>query len=436
MHSYNILRWAAFVDSTLETSAHTVLSPVMSVPRITRSVTTFVHPLLVQSFTSSVRQFSVQGLPSSVGLSKRHQTDTSTLPRQRTRAYKTPTTVTPYAALESSGSSRSPKHSNDDRNRRQDGEQNANNTQPKFLRPATKGALSTVSVVTPVINWYPGHIAKAERTLKDSIKLVDVVIEVRDCRIPISTAHPSVPEWIGSRSHVIALSRADLAPDAARAAWRNYFAKQGSPVRFVDAKRGRGVKELKKVAIQAGAEVNNKRKKKGLLPRPVRCLVMGYPNVGKSALINKLVGRNTAKSANKPGVTRNFQWIRISESIELLDMPGIIPAKFVSQDKAIRLAICDDIGQAAYDHQVVAALMIDELKQVIETHPQFFDFETLKKRFGIDPADLSGEYFLYEAAKRVSRGDLERTAVRLLTELRSGTLGPVAFEAPDMLPMT
>lgn len=347
------------------------------------------------------------------------------------------TTITPSANLRPGRSSRSPRHlNNNGRHKTRENKQDSGDAQPKFLRSAAKGALSTVSVVTPVINWYPGHIAKAERTLKDSIRLVDVIIEVRDCRIPISTAHPSVTEWIGGRPHVIALSRADLTPEAARAAWRNHFVKQDRPVRFVDAKHGKGIKELKKMAIQAGAEVNDKRKRKGLLPRPVRCLVVGYPNVGKSALINKLAGRKTAKSANKPGVTRNFQWIRISETIELLDMPGIIPAKFVSQDKAIRLAICDDIGQAAYDYQVVAGLMIDELNQVVETHPQFFDFDTLKKRFGVDPTNMSGECFLYEAAKRINKGDIERTAVRLLTELRSGALGPVAFEAPDMLPTT
>lgn len=402
-----------------------------------RSFTTFAHPLVLRPFGSIPQRLLVQSLLQPAHSPIRHQRGTLPATGQFISSRTTFLTTTPCASLKPPGPSGTPKRSADRGEKRQVkvNRKDTNNTQPKFLRSATKGALSTVSVATPVINWYPGHIAKAERTLKDSIKLVDVVIEVRDCRIPISTAHPSVAEWIGSRSRVIALSRADLTPEAARAAWRNHFAKQDCPVRFVDAKRGRGVKELKKLAIQEGAEVNNRRKRKGLLPRPVRCLVMGYPNVGKSALINKLAGRKTAKSANKPGVTRNFQWIRISETIELLDMPGIIPAKFVSQDKAIRLAICDDIGQAAYDYQVVAGLMIDELKQIVKAHPQYFDFDVLKRRFGVDPIDLSGEYFLYEAAQRVHKGDLERTAVRLLTELRSGALGPVALEAPDMLPI-
>lgn len=296
-----------------------------------------------------------------------------------------------------------------------------------------KGALSTVGGLTQLIQWYPGHIAKAERALKASIKLVDVVIEVRDCRIPMATAHPNVKEWVGNRSRVLAMNRADLAPETARSAWRRHLQDVGEQVRFIDAKQGRGIKDLKKLAIDAGSAVNEKRKRRGLLPRPVRCLVIGYPNVGKSAIINRLVGKKAAKSANKPGVTRNFQWVRISDTIELLDMPGIIPAKLVSQDTALRLAICDDIGQAAYDVQMTAGLMVDELKRVTERFPGFFDLSTLAERFKVDPLTMTGEEFVYQAAHKLHQGNAERTAVRLLTEFRAGTLGQVALEAPEML---
>lgn len=306
-------------------------------------------------------------------------------------------------------------------------------TIPKYMRSASKGALSKVGSLTPAINWYPGHIAKAERALKDSIKLVDVVIEVRDCRIPISTAHPSVVDWVGSRTRLLVLNRADLSPDAARAAWRDHFRSRGEPVRLVDAKHGRGVRDVKRAAVDAGSSVNQKRRLRGLLPRPVRCLVMGYPNVGKSALINKLVGRNVAKSMNKPGVTRNYQWIRISPEIELLDMPGIIPARFITQQQATRLAICDDIGQAAYDKQIIAAALIDDVNRMVRQSPAYFDFSLVRQRFRVDPADMSGEEFLYQAAQHIAMGDLERTAVRLLTEFRTGILGPVSLESPDML---
>lgn len=303
----------------------------------------------------------------------------------------------------------------------------------KRAKNVTKGALANVGTVTPTIQWYPGHIAKAERALKECIKMVDVIIEVRDCRIPIATAHPDVPKWVGNRSRVLAMNRADLAPEPARSQWRKHLLEQGEQVRFINAKQGRGIKELKKLAVEAGSFVNDKRKKRGLLPRPVRCLVIGYPNVGKSALINRLVGKNAAKSANKPGVTRNYQWVRMSDTIELLDMPGIIPAKLVSQDTALRLAICDDIGQAAYDRQVTAGLMIEELKRVSNRFPGFFDMSILAKRFKVDPLSVIGEEFVHLAAEKLYKGDAERTAVRLLTEFRAGILGLVALEAPVML---
>ena len=303
---------------------------------------------------------------------------------------------------------------------------------PKRTRNAVKGPLSHVGSFTPAIQWYPGHIAKAERTLKECIKMVDVVVEVRDCRIPLATAHPDVERWIGNRTRILAMNRADLAPEVARSHWRKHLLEQGEKVRFINAKQGRGVKELKKLAINAGSFVNEKRRRRGLLPRPVRCLVIGYPNVGKSALINRLVGRKAAKSANKPGVTRNYQWVRISDSIELLDMPGIIPAKLVRQESAVRLAICDDIGQAAYDAQVVAGLLVDELKRVCEEYDGYFEMRTLEERFKVSAGGVSGEEFLALAAERLYQGNMERTAVRLLTEFRAGILGPVALEKPEM----
>jgi ribosome biogenesis GTPase A len=299
----------------------------------------------------------------------------------------------------------------------------------------SKGKLSQMSGGTgqPDIQWYPGHIAKAERTLKDSLRLVDVVIEVRDCRIPIATAHPEVSNWVGSRPRVLAMNRADLVPEAARSAWREHLIASGETPRFINAKLGRGVREVKKLALEAGAAVNEKRRSRGLLPRPVRCVVIGYPNVGKSALINRLVGKRAAKSANKPGVTRNFQWVRIADDIELLDMPGVIPAKLVSQDTALRLAVCDDIGQAAYDCQITAGLMIDELKRVRDRFPTFIDLSILEARFKVNPLEVTGEEFVFLAAERLYRGDSERTARRLLTEFRAGDLGLVALEGPEML---
>ena len=299
-----------------------------------------------------------------------------------------------------------------------------------------KGALSNLGSLTPDIQWYPGHIAKAERTLRDALRLVDVVIEVRDSRIPISTSHPLVRQWVGHKAHILAMNRVDLVPDRARSDWRNHLRTAASTpenVRFINARQGHGVRELKKLAVRMGDGMNAKRGRKGLLPRAVRCIVIGYPNVGKSALINRLCGRNSAKSANKPGVTRNYQWIRMAKDIELLDMPGIIPMKLISQESALRLAICDDIGQGAYDYQNIAALMIEELKGIRRVDEAYFDHSVLVERFKTDWQGVSGEEFLHMAADKVCKGDVERTAVRLLTEFRSGILGKVALEAPSML---
>jgi ribosome biogenesis GTPase A len=297
---------------------------------------------------------------------------------------------------------------------------------------APRGALSSAGAVQPTIQWYPGHIAKAERRLRESLRLVDVVVEVRDCRVPLATAHPEVKNWVGNRPRVLAMNRADLVPEVARAAWREHLVAQGETPRFINAKEGRGVRELKRLALDVGSAVNEKRVRRGLLPRPVRCVVIGYPNVGKSALINRLVGKRAAKSSNKPGVTRNFQWVRISDTIELLDMPGVIPAKLVSQDTALRLAICDDIGQAAYDTQITAGLMVEEMKRVAQRFPGYVDLSILHERFKVDPALVTGEEFVHLAAGKLYNGDAERTACRLLKEFRSGDLGPVTLEAPQM----
>lgn len=309
---------------------------------------------------------------------------------------------------------------------------------PKNPGKTSKGELSNVGTVRPLINWYPGHIAKAERALKESIKSVDVVIEVRDSRAPISTAHPNVREWIGpNKNHIIALSKADLCSQKARTDWKRFYqADENSPtVRFIDGKKGTGINELKKLAISSGDHVNDKRASKGLLPRSVRALVIGYPNVGKSALINRLVGRKAAKSANIPGVTRQFQWVRLAHQLDLLDMPGIIPMNIKDQKCALRLCMCDDIGHAAYDRQIVAAHAISELTRVARSLPGgYFNLELLEKRFKTemyqDDADISGDEFLHLAAEKCHNGDLERTAARFFTEFRRGDLGPVALESP------
>ncbi|MDY6784793.1 MAG: ribosome biogenesis GTPase YlqF [Cyanobacteriota bacterium] len=276
---------------------------------------------------------------------------------------------------------------------------------------------------TPLIQWYPGHIAKAERQLKEQLKRVDVVLEVLDARIPLASHHPQVAHWLGSKPRVLILNRRDMIPPGVRQEWKTWFRDRDEQPYFTDAKLGKGMREVKKAAQSTGVAMNQKRRDRGLLPRPVRAVVVGMPNVGKSALINRLVGRKAVRSERRAGVTRQLQWVRISDEIELLDAPGVIPWRLDNQEDAIKLAICEDIGQAAYDNQCVAAVLVDLMVELGFA-------EVLKSLYTLDPERLTGEEYLYDLARARYGGDGERVAVLLLNDFRKGTMGAVPLEVP------
>lgn len=276
---------------------------------------------------------------------------------------------------------------------------------------------------TPEIQWYPGHIAKAERNLLEQLKKVDVVLEVRDARIPLATHHPRVEQWIGNKGRVLVMNRVDMIPSDVRHDWEDWLRAQNLHPCFTDGQRGKGVKSLVKLAQKAGAQVNERRQARGMLPRPVRAVMIGFPNVGKSALINRLLGKRVVESARKAGVTRALRWVRISDQIELLDAPGVLPNKLDDQASALKLAICDDIGQAGYDHQRVAASMVDLLKELQQG-------AALADRYSVDPSDLTGESYVQRVAEQRYTGDVERAANSLLNDFRIGKLGPIALELP------
>lgn len=229
----------------------------------------------------------------------------------------------------------------------------------------------------PVIQWYPGHIAKAERVLKETFQAVDVVVEVRDARAPKATAHPKVEEWISGKPRLVVFTHVDTVPPQTHRAWKQWHEQQNQlgegnnadnldgkmqeQFLWVDAKQGQGIPALHRAIFKAGAHVQERRQRRGLKDRPLRVGLMGYPNVGKSALINRLLGRRRARTANTPGVTRSLQWIRVrtddtkkasKKEYELLDSPGIIPASLEDQSDALLLAACHCIGEASYDNQV------------------------------------------------------------------------------------
>jgi ribosome biogenesis GTPase A len=278
-------------------------------------------------------------------------------------------------------------------------------------------------MVSPPIQWYPGHIAKAEKALKEQLKLVDVVLEVRDARIPLATEHPQVKHWLGNKERVLVLNRLDMVPVTAREHWLHWFRQQGQEPYFTDAQHGKGIEAVTKAAQAAGVKMNQRRRDRGMLPRPVRAVVIGFPNVGKSALINRLLNKRVVESARRAGITRQLRWVRISDQIELLDAPGVLPSKLDDQEFALKLAICDDIGEAAYDNQRVAAALVELLKHL---HQE----PALRNRYNLDATTLSGEDFLHTLAASRHQGDTERTARELLNDFRKGMLGAIALELP------
>jgi ribosome biogenesis GTPase A len=299
--------------------------------------------------------------------------------------------------------------------------------------------MPALSVNAPAIQWYPGHIAKAEKALHEALAKVDLVIEVRDARIPLSTGHPRLQRWISGKQHLLVLNRRDMVTPAARQLWSDWFRSQGQPVWWCDAKAGTGVKQLQQAAIRAGEALNARRADRGMKPRPVRALMLGFPNVGKSALINRLVRQKVVESARRAGVTRSLRWVRLGQALDLLDAPGVLPPRLDDQQAALRLALCDDIGQAAYDSEG-AALAFAQLLLLLESVPAAgVGAGLLEQRYGIPLGALPGggpdvEGWLAAAAERHTGHDSLRMATKLLDDFRCSRLGPIALELPSEQP--
>jgi ribosome biogenesis GTPase A len=283
---------------------------------------------------------------------------------------------------------------------------------------------------SPLIQWYPGHIAKAEKALLEQLKRVDVVLEVRDTRIPLASHHPSLPEWIGDKPRLLVLNRMDAISEPMRKQWQQCFLSQGETPYFTDAKAGTGVVAVAKAAQSLCAHINQRRQQRGMNPRAIRAVVIGFPNVGKSALINRLLKRRVVASAPKPGVTRQLRWVRISPELDLLDAPGVLPAKLHDQEAAAKLAICDDIGDAAYDTQRVTAKFIDLLRDLHNPGGEGTLLDLLDQRYQLPAADLTGESYLVALANHRFQQDVERAARQLLTDFRRQHLGAIALELP------
>jgi len=285
---------------------------------------------------------------------------------------------------------------------------------------------------TPAIQWYPGHIAKAEQQLSRNLDKVDLVIEVRDARIPMATGHPHLNRWLKAKKHLLVVNRRDMVTPSAREAWEQWFKTQGQRTVWCDAKAGTGVKQVQQAAIRAGDQLNERRRSRGMRPRPVRALTLGFPNVGKSALINRLVKQKVVASARRAGVTRTLRWVRLGQDLDLLDAPGVLPPRLDDQQAALHLALCDDIGQAAYDGELVAQAFLERLTALQVLEASGVVISVLEGRYGIP---LTGEtadpaYWLVAAAARHTSGDTARMAQRLLDDFRKSSLGSISLELP------
>jgi len=281
------------------------------------------------------------------------------------------------------------------------------------------------------IQWFPGHMSKARRLLKEKLKLVDVVIEVVDARIPSSSRNPALEETVGNKPLLVVLNKADLADPVLTARWEEYFRSTGVKALSVDSVRGTGAGRIVPMVKEMAGDRTISLGSSGRLPRPPRCMIAGIPNSGKSFLINRLAGRKSAKTENRPGVTKGQQWIRVAGEIDLLDTPGILWPKFEDPEVGYRLALTGAIREQVFDLEAVAVRLAGWLA---DNHPG-----CIRERYKVDLVAVTGDPAEVLAAIGQSRGliqqggrvDTYKAAVLLIKEFREGTLGRFTLDLPQ-----
>ena len=281
----------------------------------------------------------------------------------------------------------------------------------------------------PVIQWYPGHMKKARQLVEENLKLVDVVVELLDARIPISSANPMLREIIEGKPRIVALNKMDLADEKATKRWLTYFRGQGLFAAALDSATGKGIRELLALIAKAARYKTEKLLAKGVAARKARVMILGIPNVGKSSLINRLAGGAKAKTADKPGVTRAKQWIRIGAEADLLDTPGILWPKFEDKEVGLKLAFTGAVNDEIYDMESVARLLLEIL---LRDYP-----ERLQERFKFKQIMPQNVDELMEMIGRKrgcllkgGRIDMEKVHHILLSEFRMGKFGKISLDVP------
>ncbi|MGI6730862.1 MAG: ribosome biogenesis GTPase YlqF [Anaerovoracaceae bacterium] len=272
------------------------------------------------------------------------------------------------------------------------------------------------------INWYPGHMKKTRELIQENLKMVDVVIEVIDARIPISSRNPIIDSLVKSKRRIIVLNKSDLADENINHHWIKYFKKKGHDALQMNCMTGHGVQQLLALLSSIHEKINKDRIRK----KPLRMMIVGVPNVGKSSLINRLTGKKSTKTGNKPGVTRGKQWLNLERDMQLLDTPGILWPKFEDPKAGLNLAFCGSIKDEILD---IATLALELIKVLQKDYP-----EALKERYKLeDLGETPLETMELIAQKRGfiqsgKRIDYDRTATTLLDEFRAGIIGRITLE--------
>lgn len=272
------------------------------------------------------------------------------------------------------------------------------------------------------INWYPGHMKKTRELIAENLKMVDLVIEVIDARIPVSSRNPIIDELVKTKKRIIILNKSDLSDGKANNAWAEYFKKQGNMVLAMNCMSGGGVNQLYKILNRLQEEKNEGQLRK----KPLRMMIVGVPNVGKSSLINRMTGKKSAKTGDRPGVTKGKQWLGLENGMQLLDTPGILWPKFEDPEVGLNLAFCGSIKDEILD---VATLALELIKVLQKDYPQL-----LKDRYKLDEIEEDAFTNMENIARKRGfilpgkRIDYERCGKTVLDEFRSGKIGNITLE--------